>query len=116
MADDGPPPLYRDTLALSGVLFEELEDQPRHPQLCRALREDALFVLGEVSAALAGRDQRLHLDRADAALHRLRAELQLALELELLDEDAYLDLAEHADAIGRQIGGLLRAVARRRQE
>jgi hypothetical protein len=105
-------PLYRDTLALCGVLLEELGREAGYDALRRRLAEGALRLLDEVSLALAGFDRRERIEEADAELRALRAHLHLAFELDVLAEDAFLSLAEQADAVGRQVGGWLRRLRR----
>ena len=105
-------PLHRDTLALCGVLLEELEGAVRFQALKRRLAEGALHLLDLVSLALAGSARRERLEAADAELQALRGQLRLAYELELLAEEPFLELAEQADAIGRQLGGWLKKLRR----
>lgn len=107
-------PLYRDTLALSGVLLEELAAESRYGRLRRRLEEGSLRLLDRVSLALSGFDPQVRLEEADAELATLRAHLALAFELELLDEESFLALAEQADTIGRQIGGWSKKLAGKR--
>jgi len=101
-------PLYRDTLGLCGVLLQELDGQSCHERLRIRLADGALRLLDQVTLAIAGHGRRECLEDADAELRALRAQLHLALELELLEEDAFLALAEQADVIGRQLGGWLK--------
>lgn len=105
-------PLYRDTLALCGVLLEELEREAGYAALRRRLADGALRLLDEVALALAGFDRRERIEGADAELRALRAHLYLAFELEVLTEDAFLSLAEQADTVGRQVGGWLKKLRR----
>ena len=101
-------PIYRDTLALAGVLLEDLAEVAAYPVLCRRLEDGALRLLDQVALALCGLDRRERVETADAELQALRAHLHLALELRLLDEESYLALVQQADAIGRQLGGWLK--------
>lgn len=105
-------PLYRDTLALCGVLLEEIEGRERFAPLRWQLAEGALRLLDHVTLALAGFGRADHLVAADAELRALRARLHLAVEIGLLEQDSFLDLAEHAAKIGRQLGGWLRKLRR----
>ncbi len=98
------PPLYRDTLALCGVLLAELEAESGHERLRGRMGDGALRLLDGVSLALAGFDRLDRVVDADAELCTLRTHFHLALELELLDEETFLALVEQADAIGRQLG------------
>jgi hypothetical protein len=109
-------PLYRDTLALCGVLLEELEPEPRYAMLRERLAKGALRLVDEVALALSGFDRLEQLEGADAELQALRAHLHLAFELQLLDEEAFLTLAEQADAVGRQVGGWLKKLRRQQGE
>lgn len=104
-------PLHRDTLALCGVLLEELEGHG-YDDLRRRLAGGSLRLLDQVTLALGGfeRGERLH--DADAELATLRVHLQLAYELGILDEDTFLALAEQADTVGRQLGGWLKKLRR----
>ncbi len=85
-------PIYRDTLALCGVLLAELELAAGYERLRGRMADAALRLLDAISLALAGFDRLERVADADAALCTLRTHLQLALELELLDEDAFLAL------------------------
>ncbi len=105
-------PLYRDTFALCGVLFEELDPETPFESLNWHLQGGALRLLDHVTLALGGFELGEHLHGADAELATLRAHLHLAHELHVLPEESFLALAEQADAIGRQIGGWLRKLRR----
>ncbi len=110
-------PLYRDALALCGVLLEELEEERPGTEpfevLRRGLGEGALDLLGDICLALSGLERLSALESADARLCVLRGRLQLGLELGLLGEELFLELAEQADTVGRQIGGWLKKERRR---
>ncbi len=106
-------PLYRDTFALCGVLFEETAAGSGGSAVGRRLHEGALRLLDDVTLALGGFERHERLRDADAELLTLRTHLQLAYELEMLPEQSFLALAEQADAIGRQIGGWLKKLGRR---
>ncbi len=106
-------PLYRDSLALCGVLLHELAGGESYAALRRHLEEGALRLVDQVSLALAGMDRRERVEGADAELQALRAHLHLALELGMVDEEGFLALAEQADAVGRQLGGWLKKLRRR---
>lgn len=105
-------PIYRDTLALCGVLLEELESVEDFSGLRRRLTEGVLYLVDHVTLAIGDFDRPGRLHQADAELATLRSHLQLAYELQLVDEDAFLGLAEQADAVGRQIGGWLKKLRR----
>ncbi len=107
-----PAPLYRDTMALCGVLLEELEGAATLAPVKARLSRGALALLDFVVLALAGHGRQDRLLDADAELRTLRAQLHLAYELGLVGEDTFLDLAEQADRVGRQIGGWLKKVQR----
>lgn len=100
-------PLHRDTLALCGVLLEEM-GQAGADALARHLAANALAVLDDVTLAVAGHRRRDRLEDADAGLRLLRTHLRLAHELSLLDRDLFLELAGQADKMGRQLGGWLK--------
>ncbi len=101
-------PLYRDAFALCGVLLEELERETSHQRLRRRLGDCALRLLDEVTLAFGNFGRRERLEDADAELAVLRTHLRLAYELEVLEEEMFLALAEQADAVGRQLGGWLK--------
>lgn len=104
-------PVYRDALALAGVLLEELPEPARHPILHRWLADGALRLLADVRLALVGIDRAESLAAADAGLAGLRAHLDLAYELQMLREESFLALAEQAEKVGRQLGGWRRKLA-----
>jgi len=104
-----PAPLYRDTVALCGVLVSELETRRGFEALRAALTRRALALLADVSLAVAGHDRDAALAGADESLCVLRATLRIALGVGLLDDEAALAYAEQADRVGRQIGGWRRA-------
>ena len=103
-----PAPLYRDTLALCGVLLEELEGVTTLAPVKERLARGALALLDFVVLALAGHERRDRLLDADAELRTLRAQLHLAYELGLVAEEPFLELAEQCDRVGRQVGGWLK--------
>jgi hypothetical protein len=96
-------PLFRETLALCGVLLEELG--ARTSPVALRLAGGAIRLLDNIALALGGFDQAEALYAADAELRTLRAQLLLAFELSLLPEQTYLMLIEQVDNVGRQIGG-----------
>jgi len=105
-------PLYRDTLALCGVLLEEMEGVGGFTVLRHRVAEGALRLLDEVTLALAGFDGGERVSGADAELQALRSQLHLAFEIGLLEEEVFLAVTEQSDTIGRQIGGWLKKVRR----
>jgi len=105
-------PLYRDTLALCGVLLQEIDTVPGFAALRHRLAEGALRLLDEVSLAVAGYDRLERVQSADAELQALRSHLHLAFELALFDEETFLAVGEQTDAIGRQVGGWLKKLRR----
>jgi hypothetical protein len=107
-------PLHRDALALCGVLLEELGDAGA-AVLRQRLASSALTVLEDVTLAVAGRDRVERLEDADAGLQLFRTHLRLAHELGLLEEASFLEFAEQADVVGRQIGGWLKSLRRGRE-
>lgn len=112
----GPPPLYRHTLALCGVLLEELDRGRDHEALRRRLTEGALRLVDDVVLALGDFERAERLLSADAELRTLRAHLHLAFELELVNEALFLALADQVDTIGRQLGGWLKKAGRKPDE
>ena len=102
-------PLHRDTVALSGVLLESLDAAD---SLRDRLARVALDLVEDVTLAVAGNDDRRRerLEDADTGLRLLRTHLELSRSLGLFDEGDYLDLAEQADIVGRQIGGWLKSL------
>jgi hypothetical protein len=103
-------PLFRDAFALAAVVLEDLDGGP-FAELRARLKHGALRLLDLVTLLLSGTGARPRLDRlhaADEELRTLRVHLVLGRELLLLDDDAFVALAEQCDAIGRQIGGWLR--------
>lgn len=101
-------PLYRATLALCGVLLEELAVEHSHAPLRQRLAEGALRLVDHATLALAGFERRDRLHDLDMELRALRAHLHLAYELGVLEEETFLALAEQADSVGRQTGGWLK--------
>ena len=98
-------PLFRDTLALCGVLLQELAESPAYGALRQRLEAGALRLLDHVTLALGGFDRLEQVVAADAELRMLRTHLLLALELAALPEESFLSLSEQADTVGRQLGG-----------
>lgn len=108
-----PPPLYGAVMTLCALLLESLaEEAEPHAPLRRRLAEGGLRLVDEAALALAGFERGERLRAADAELLTLRAHLALAFELGVLGERRYLILAEHADDVGRQIGGWRKKVDR----
>lgn len=105
-------PLYRDTLALCGVLLEDLDGSVSFAALRWRLCDGALRLLDAVALALGGFERTEQLLAADAELRALRAQLHLAFELELLEPESFFTLAEQADLVGRQVGGWLAKLRR----
>ena len=103
--DKGEAPLFRDAYALAGTLTAEMEQGVSFPALRTRLVQDALRVLDSIVLALAGVERPERLVDADADLRLLRVHMRLACDLELVDREFLLAVAEQADAIGRQIGG-----------
>lgn len=100
-------PLHRDTLALCGVLLQDMGRQGTEA-FGRHMAAVALGLLDDVTLAVAGHRRRDRLEDADAGLRLLRTHLRLAHELDLLDRDVFLDLSDQADQVGRQLGGWLK--------
>ena len=105
-------PLYRDTRALCGVLLQSLEEGDAHGPVRRRLADGVIRLFDLVVLALGGRDLRLErVTSADDELRTLRAQILLAHDLDVLDEETTLALIEQAERVGRQIGGWLRKLA-----
>jgi hypothetical protein len=105
-------PIYQDTMALCVVLIEEIETVRTCQPLCHRLTTGALRLVDHITLALSGFERQERLQDADAELLTLRTHLHLALELNILSEDEFLNLVEQADLVGRQIGGWLKKMAR----
>lgn len=92
------------------MLLEELEQTVPFEPLRRRLADGALRLLDDVTLAFGDFGRRERLEDADAELATLRSHLRLAYELELLEEEMFLALAEQIDTVGRQLGGWLKKV------
>lgn len=104
-------PIYQDTMALCVVLIEEIETVRTYQPICHRLATGALRLVDHITLALSGFERQERLQDADAELLTLRTHLHLALELNIIDEDEFLNLVEQADLVGRQIGGWLKKMA-----
>jgi hypothetical protein len=71
---------------------------------------DGLALLDALVLALKGRRRDEMLDQADEALLLLRIHLRLATDSGLLEEGQLLYALERADAVGRQLGGWIKAL------
>jgi len=100
--------LYREAMALTGVLLQELEGERGFPALRDRLGRTAVALLEDVAVAAVSVAPAEHLADADERLQRLRAGLALASELGMLALEVRLGLAEQADLVGRGLGVLLR--------
>lgn len=103
-----PAPLYVDAFALCEWLLGRFGDDPR--ALSAALCRSALTVLEAVTLALKGRRRDEHLELADESLVALRTQLRLAAAAGYLTDDQAMHGLDRADAVGRQLGGWLRAL------
>jgi hypothetical protein len=104
----GPAPLYTDAFALCEWLLGHFGDDPR--LLPQNLCHNGLALLDAVTLALKGRRREEQIDAADEGLIRLRTQLRLAATAGYLTEAQSLHALERADAIGRQLGGWMRAL------
>ena len=100
-------PLHRDTLALCGVLLEDLGESGGSI-LRQRLAATALAVLEDVTLAISGRDRIERLEDADSGLQLFRTHLRLAHQAGYLDEASFMEFAGQADVVGRQMGGWLK--------
>ncbi|MBF0348714.1 MAG: hypothetical protein HQL81_13690 [Magnetococcales bacterium] len=107
------PPLYGETIVTAAMLLEALEAcGERHTALRHRLADGVLRLTDHVVLALFDCDRLEHLHAADAELRTLRVHLLLALELRVLEEAFFLNLAERTDSMGRQIGGWIKKCER----
>lgn len=103
-----PAPIYVDTLALCKWLLEHFGADERI--LPRTLCGYSLKLLEAVTLALKNRRRDEQIDIADEYLIRLRTQLRLVQETGYLSQAQMLHALDRADAIGRQLGGWLRAL------
>lgn len=103
-----PTPLFVDTYDLTLDICRQLDGDPAH--LSTATVDTALALLTAVAEAL--RQAQTPLEEADEHLARLRLLLRLRTDLDRGDRGFALRMLEKADAIGRQIGALLRRAGR----
>jgi hypothetical protein len=101
----GEAPLFRDAYSLAGTVAAELEQGSSHSALRARLVQDTLRVLDAIVLALAGIERAERLVDADADLRLLRVHMRLACDLDVVDHEFLLAVAEEADRIGRQLGG-----------
>lgn len=92
-------------------LIPVLDGLPRKQkfQLGDRMQTNALDVLGTLVEAAYTRDRSGLLQRANLGLEKLRFWVRLAKDLQLLDFKRYEHAARLIDALGRQVGGWLRA-------
>jgi hypothetical protein len=97
-----------DTFALCEWLLGHFGDDPRvlASKLCRS----ALTLLEAVTLALKGRRRDEQLELADERLIALRTLLRLAAAAGYLTDAQVIYGLDRADAVGRQLGGWLRAL------
>lgn len=100
-----PAPLFTDAFDLSAWLLGRLDGTPTPlaGELCRL----SLALLDAITDGLRSREDQSALLDADDLLRRLRLRLRLAGAIGLLDERRMLHALGRADALGRQLGGLL---------
>lgn len=101
-----PAPLYGDTMQLA-ILILRMTELPTFKQspLGRRLQEGVLRLVDHVVLALAGQERHQRIGAADAELQTLRAHCFLALNMALMKEDSFLQVAEATQKVGRQLGG-----------
>ena len=92
-------------------LVPVLDQLPRRQkfQLGDRLQTTALDVLDTLVEAAYTRDRAVLLQRANLGLEKLRFWVRLAKDLQLMDFRQYEHAARLIDAVGRQVGGWLRA-------
>jgi hypothetical protein len=92
-------------------LIPVLDAMPRRQkfQLGDRLQAAALDVLDTLVEAAYTRDRASLLQRANLGLEKMRFWIRLAHDLELMDFRRYEHAARLIDALGRQVGGWLRA-------
>ena len=103
-----PAPIYADTFSLCEWLLGRLDVEGQ--VLARQICEDALVLLECVGLALKGRSVGERLDVADERLIALRLKLRLAAARGLMTEEQLVFAYQCTDAVGRQLGGWLRAL------
>ncbi len=103
-----PAPIYADAFSLCEWLLGRLDGNGQ--VLARQICEDGLALLEAVGLALKGRSVGAHLDAADERLIALRLKLRLAMARGLLTHEQLVFAYTSTDAIGRQLGGWLRAL------
>ena len=101
-------PVFRDSLSLCRAMLAEVGSGGDYASLRERLAGGTLRLLDYVVLALSGFARYDNLQDADAELCTLRAQLLLAFEVGVLEEEVFLDFSEQADCIGRQIGGWLK--------
>ena len=101
-------PLYTDAFALCQWLLGRFGDDDR--VLARAICQRGLTLLDAITLALRGRHRDHCIDAADEQLIGLRNELRLAAAAGYLSESQAVHVLDRADAIGRQLGGWVRAL------
>jgi len=101
-----PAPLLVDTAALCAWLLARLGDDTR--ELPRIICRRAWTLHESIVLALKNRRREHHVENADEALIALRAAVRMAREADYLTRDQLVHAMEHADKIGRQLGGWLR--------
>lgn len=104
----GPAPIYVDAFTLCEWLLGHFGDKPG--ALSSALCGSALDLLAALTLALKGRRRDEHLELADERLLVLRTQLRLAAAAGHLTDAQLVHGLDRADAIGRQLGGWLRAL------
>ena len=102
-----PAPLFVDSFNLAQWLHERFHGhaEPLAAETARC----GQHLLEALTLALKQRRRDWHMDQADELLIRLRVQLRMAEALGLLDEEQLYFALDRADAIGRQLGGWLRA-------
>ncbi len=103
-----PAPLYVDAFALCEWILGRFGDDRR--VLPRAICEASLELLEAITLALKGRRREEFVDLADERLISLRTQLRLAAAAGYLQQSQVVHALERADAIGRQLGGWMRAL------
>lgn len=108
MTPRDPAPLFVDAFRLCEWIVGRLGEDPN--PVSEAVCRRALELLETVTLALKRRRTPDQLERADEALIVLRTHLRLAVAVGRLEDRHLEHTTRLTDAIGRQLGGWLRAL------
>ncbi len=102
-------PVFLDTLALAGLLVEQLDDAAPRSALDERILKLGFDLHETITLALL-ESEPVFILQADECLTRLRAMLALSHELDRFEPEPDSQLLELTESIGRQIGGILRSI------